>query len=112
MRRSIFIGESMKRFELITKGSDVVISPVAVEPSAGAPRLIRRNTLKCRCRRRNGRGGVGFYLECANDYSKPYAAMPEIRMVWGSISKGDELPRIAQAGLNPIPDASGKTARH
>ena len=107
-----FIGESMKRFELITKGSDVVIRPwlqaFRWRTSTYSPKYIEVQVQTAK-----QAGGIGFlFWNASNDYSKPYAAMPEMRAVKGQYFKGDELPRIAQAGLNPIPDASGKTASH
>jgi hypothetical protein len=47
-------------------------------------------------------GGIGFlFWNAANDYSKPYAAMPEMRAAKGQYFKGDELPGVVEAGLTP-----------
>ena len=46
------------------------------------------------------KGGVGFlFWNAANDYSKPYAAMPEMRAEKGKYFRGDELPGTVQASL-------------
>jgi hypothetical protein len=106
-----FIGESMKRFELITKGSDVVIRPwlqaFRWRTKTYSPKYIETQVLTAK-----DKGGIGFlFWNAANDYSKPYAAMPEMRAVKGQYFRGDELPGTAQAGLTPegMPTAN-KTA--
>jgi hypothetical protein len=44
------------------------------------------------------KGGVGFlFWNANNDYSKPYAAMPEMRGAKGQYFRGDELPGTVQA---------------
>ena len=53
-------------------------------------------------------GGIGFlFWNAANDYSKPYAAMPEMRAVKGQYFRGDELPGVVQAELTPSTSKSG-----
>jgi hypothetical protein len=45
-------------------------------------------------------GGIGFlFWNAANDYSKPYSAMPEMSAVKGRYFRGDEVPATVQAGL-------------
>ena len=107
-----FIGESMKRFELITKGSDVVIRPwlqaFRWRTSTYSPKYIEVQVQTAK-----QTGGIGFlFWNASNDYSKPYAAMPEMRAAKGQYFRGDELPHLVQAGLTPIPDASGQTPSH
>lgn len=101
-----FIGESMKRFELITKGSDVVIRPwlqaFRWRTSTYSPKYIEVQVQTAK-----QMGGIGFlFWNASNDYSKPYAAMPEMRAAKGQYFRGDELPGIAQAGLTQPKDNS------
>jgi len=94
-----FIGESMDRFELITKGSGVVIRPWLQAfhwrtPSYSA-KYIETQVLTAK-----QKGGIGFlFWNAANDYSKPYLAMPEMRAAKGQYFRGDELPALAQTAL-------------
>ena len=42
------------------------------------------------------KGGVGFlFWNADNDYSKPYAAMPEMKAAKGKYFRGDEMPGVA-----------------
>jgi hypothetical protein len=73
-----FIGESMDRFELITKGSGVVIRPWLQafhwRTKTYSPEYIKIQVETAR------KGGIGFlFWNAANDYSKPYEAMPEMK---------------------------------
>jgi hypothetical protein len=44
------------------------------------------------------KGGIGFlFWNANNDYSKPYAAMPEMRATKGQYLRGDEVPLSGQA---------------
>ncbi len=92
-----FIGESMARFEKITQGSGIVIRPwlqaFAWRTKTYSPKYIETQVLTAR-----NEGGIGFLLWNANnDYSKPYAAMPEMRASKGKYMRGDELPAAASA---------------
>jgi hypothetical protein len=102
-----FIGESMKRFELITKGSDVVIRPW-LQAFRWRTKTYSPKYIEVQVRAAKDQGGIGFlFWNANNDYSKPYAAMPEMRAVKGQYFRGDELPGVVQAGLAPGPDKSG-----
>jgi hypothetical protein len=47
------------------------------------------------------KGGIGFlFWNAANDYSKPYTAMPEMHAARGKYFRGDEMPAIVQASLS------------
>jgi hypothetical protein len=86
-----FIGESMDRFMLITKGSGVVIRPwlqaFRWRTRTYSPKYVAVQVLAAK-----NKGGVGFlFWNAANDYSKPFAAMPEMKAA-GNYFKGDELP--------------------
>ena len=86
-----FIGESMDRFEKITEGSGVVIRPwlqaFAWRTKTYSPQYIEVQVLTAK-----NKGGIGFlFWNANNDYSKPYAAMPEMRAA-GKYFRGDEVP--------------------
>jgi hypothetical protein len=107
-----FIGESMKRFELITNGSDVVIRPwlqaFRWRTKTYSPKYIEVQVLTAK-----NTGGIGFlFWNAGNDYSKPYVAMPEMRAFKGQYFRGDELPGTVQAGLRAVPTPSGEAVTH
>ena len=92
-----FIGESMERFEEITKGSEAVIRPwlqaFAWRTKTYSPKYIEVQVLTAK-----NKGGVGFlFWNANNDYSKPYAAMPEMKAAKGQYFRGDELPAVLKA---------------
>ena len=94
-----FIGESMDRFQLITKGSGVVIRPWLQafhwRTKTYSPKYIETQVLTAK-----NKGGIGFlFWNANNDYSKPYAAMPEMAAAKGQYFRGDEVPGLTQAGL-------------
>jgi hypothetical protein len=98
-----FIGESMDRFEKITKGSGVVIRPwlqaFAWRTKTYSPKYIETQVLTAK-----NKGGIGFlFWNANNDYSKPYAAMPEMRATKGQYFRGDELPGSLQASAEGKP---------
>jgi len=95
-----FIGESMDRFETITKGSGVVIRPwlqaFAWRTKTYSPQYIETQVLTAK-----NKGGIGFlFWNANNDYSKPYTAMPEMRSAKGQYFRGDELPSVAELPVN------------
>ena len=107
-----FIGESMSRFELITKGSGVVIRPwlqaFRWKTKTYSPKYIEVQVLTAK-----NKGGIGFlFWNAANDYSKPYAAMPEMSATKGQYFRGDELPGSVRAAAvesgNKSPNESVK----
>ena len=92
-----FIGESMARFELITKDSGAVIRPWLQafhwRTKTYSPQYIETQVITAK-----SKGGIGFlFWNAANDYSKPYVAMPEMRAAKGQYFRGDELPVKVQA---------------
>ena len=94
-----FIGESMDRFEKITAGSGVVIRPwlqaFAWRTKTYSPKYIEVQVLTAK-----NKGGVGFlFWNANNDYSKPYAAMPEMKAAKGLYFRGDEVPAVLKAEL-------------
>ena len=99
-----FIGESMQRFELITKGSGVVIRPW-LQAFRWRTKTYSSEYIKVQVATAKEKGGIGFlFWNAANDYSKPYAAMPEMRAAKEKYFRGDELPTVAvKATLTPTP---------
>ena len=105
-----FIGESMDRFELITKGSGVVIRPW-LQAFHWRTKTYSPEYIKIQVETARSKGGIGFlFWNAANNYSKPYEAMPEMKaadLKEGSKDKakyfrGDELPpTTVKAGLTP-----------
>jgi len=86
-----FIGVSMERFEKITQGSGVVIRPwlqaFRWKTKTYSPEYIRTQVVTAK-----NKGGIGFlFWNAANDYSKPYAAMPEMIAAKGKYFRGDEV---------------------
>jgi len=74
-----FIGESMDRFELITKGSGVVIRPW-LQAFHWRTKTYSPEYIKIQVETAKEKGGIGFlFWNAANDYSKPYTAMPEMK---------------------------------
>jgi hypothetical protein len=102
-----FIGESMDRFELITKGSGVVIRPW-LQAFHWRTKSYSPKYVEVQVETTKNKGGIGFlFWNAANDYSKPFTAMPEMRAAKGQYYRGDELPAVAQAGLTagaPLPE--------
>ena len=95
-----FIGTSMDHFQLITKGSGVVIRPwlqaFRWRTKTYSPEYIKVQVLTAK-----NKGGIGFlFWNANNDYSKPYAAMPEMRASKGQYFRGDELQQTTQAKLS------------
>jgi hypothetical protein len=102
-----FIGESMDRFQLITKGSGVVLRPwlqaFGWRTKTYSPQYIKTQVLVAK-----DKGGVGFlFWNANNDYSKPYAAMPDMRAAKEKYFRGDELPVVAQAAPAPVNSTAG-----
>ena len=87
----------MERFQLITKGSGVVLRPwlqaFAWRTKTYSPKYIEVQVLTAK-----NKGGVGFlFWNANNDYSKPYAAMPEMKAAKGQYFRGDELSEALKA---------------
>jgi hypothetical protein len=117
-----FIGESMARFELITKGSGVVIRPW-LQAFRWRTKTYSPEYIKVQVATSKEKGGIGFlFWNAANDYSKPFEAMPEMRaadLKEGSKDKakffrGDELPTgTVKATLIPAPElAPAQSSSH
>ena len=92
-----FIGESMDRFELITKGSGVVIRPW-LQAFHWRTNTYSPEYIKVQVETAKAKGGIGFlFWNAANDYSKPFVAMPEMKAANAKVKdkffRGDEAPR-------------------
>ena len=101
-----FIGESMQRFELITKNSGVAIRPW-LQAFRWRTKTYSPEYIKVQVATAREKGGIGFlFWNAANDYSKPYVAMPEMRDAnakeKNKFFRGDELPTTTvKAVLTP-----------
>jgi hypothetical protein len=110
-----FIGESMERFELIThpdgnKSHGVVIRPW-LQAFHWRTKTYSPEYIKIQVEIARQKGGIGFlFWNAANDYSKPFTAMPEMKSAnyqEGSKDhpkyfRGDELPpATAQDAFKP-----------
>ncbi len=123
-----FIGESMERFKLITKGSGVVIRPW-LQAFAWRTKTYSPQYVEVQIEVAKQKGGVGFlFWNANNDYSKPYTAMPEMQAAKnkGRYFRGDEVgakqepastPPVAstnppvESGLAPSPADSSHPAQ-
>ena len=86
-----FIGESMERFQKITAGSGVVIRPW-LQAFAWRTKTYSPKYIEVQVETAKQKNGVGFlFWNANNDYSKPYAAMPEMAAAKGHYFRGDEL---------------------
>lgn len=102
-----FIGESMDRFKLITKNSDVVIRPW-LQAFRWRTKTYSPQYIETQVRVAKEKGGVGFlFWNAGNDYSKPYAAMPLMRAAKEKYLRGDEMPGVA-AGTTTVAGAGGQ----
>jgi hypothetical protein len=94
-----FIAESMERFQLITQGSGVVIRPWLQafhwRTKTYSPQYIETQVLTAK-----NKNGIGFlFWNANNDYSKPFAAMPEMRAAKDKYFRGDDLANPTEAGI-------------
>jgi hypothetical protein len=115
-----FIGESMERFELITHPDGNRATGVVIRPWLQAfhwrTKTYSPEYIKIQVETARAKGGIGFlFWNAANDYSKPYEAMPEMKAAnFKDASdqqrgkdnpryfRGDELPTATvQASLSP-----------
>jgi hypothetical protein len=85
-----FIGESMDRFQKITQGSGAVIRPW-LQAFAWRTKTYSPKYIEVQVATSKQKGGIGFlFWNANNNYSKPYAAMPEMRAT--KLFRGDEIP--------------------
>ncbi len=102
-----FIGESMQRFELITHPDGDKTSGVVIRPWLQAfhwrTKTYSPEYIKVQVATAKEKGGIGFlFWNAANDYSKPYEAMPEMKAAKNKYFRGDELSGTpVKASLTP-----------
>jgi len=73
-----FIGASMDKFREITKGSGVVLRPW-LQAFAWRTKTYSAEYILKQVAASKDKGGIGFlFWNARNDYSKPFAAMPEM----------------------------------
>jgi hypothetical protein len=105
-----FIGESMDRFKLITKGSGVVIRPW-LQAFAWRTKTYSPEYVKVQIEVAKQKGGIGFlFWNANNDYSKPYTAMPEMQTANNAANKKDRYFRGDEVGGKPAPPAATPVA--
>jgi hypothetical protein len=103
-----FIGESMERFKLITKDSGVVIRPW-LQAFAWRTKTYSPKYVEVQVETSKQKGGVGFlFWNANNDYTKPYAAMPEMRAAKGQYFRGDEVG-VKVGAKTDAPDTGATT---
>jgi hypothetical protein len=105
----------MDRFELITHPDGNRATGVVIRPWLQAfhwrTKTYSPEYIKIQVETARAKGGIGFlFWNAANDYSKPYEAMPEMKAADQKEAKdkpkyfrGDELPTTTtvQAALTP-----------
>ncbi len=113
-----FIGESMERFELITHPDGNRASGVVIRPWLQAfhwrTKTYSPEYIKVQVATAKEKGGIGFlFWNAANDYSKPYEAMPEMKAAKEKYFRGDELPGVTvKASLSPAAVPAPAVASH
>jgi hypothetical protein len=103
-----FIGESMDRFKLITKDSGVVIRPW-LQAFAWRTKTYSPEYVEVQIETAKQKGGVGFlFWNANNDYSKPYAAMPEMQAAKnkGRYFRGDEVGQKSEPATAAVVTAA------
>lgn len=97
-----FIGESMDRFGKITAGSGVVLRPW-LQAFGWRTKTYSPEYIEVQVKTAKARGGDGFlFWNARNDYTKPFAAMPEMRSSKAQYFRGDELSEATKKPL-PVP---------
>ena len=109
-----FIPESMKRFMAATEGSGVVIRPW-LQAFGWRTKTYSPTYIMTQVKLAKDEGGDGFlFWNARNDYSKPFAAMPEMRAASGRYFRGDEVgkpvPAIATEAAQKPSLSSGSAA--
>jgi hypothetical protein len=105
-----FIGESMDRFHKVTAGSGVVLRPW-LQAFHWRTKTYSPEYILTQVKTSNEHSGIGFlFWNAANDYSKPFAAMPVI-MKNPTVYLHRPTVTVAQNGTAaPATSGGGKTA--
>ena len=102
-----FIGVSMERFEKITAGSGVVIRPW-LQAFHWRTRTYSPDYIEVQVLTAKNKGGIGFlFWNAANDYSKPFIAMPRMAASKDKYFRGDEMPS-ARMQAEVMPGSAAK----
>ncbi|HKT51880.1 MAG TPA: putative glycoside hydrolase [Candidatus Angelobacter sp.] len=102
-----FIGESMDRFHKVTAGSGVVLRPW-LQAFHWRTKTYSPEYILTQVKTSNEHSGIGFlFWNAANDYSKPFAAMPVI-MKNPTVYLHRPTVTVAQNGT-AAPATSGKS---
>jgi hypothetical protein len=92
-----FISESMQRFGQITEGSGVVLRPW-LQAFGWRTKAYSVQYIMTEVRVAKDQGGIGFlFWNAHNDYSKPLAAMPEMRAAGDRYFRGDVIGKMETA---------------
>ncbi len=103
-----FIGESMARFQLITKDTNVVLRPW-LQAFAWKTKTYSPEYIQVQVATSKSKGGVGFlFWNARNDYAKPYIAMPEMAKNAAKYMRGDEFNKMPKP--TALPAAAKSTA--
>ena len=111
-RPSISSANPWMRFEKITQGSGVVIRPW-LQAFRWRTKTYSPKYIEVQVHDGKDKGGIGFlFWNAANDYSKPYAAMPDMSAAKGKYFRGDEISTSARAAeLSPAPKLPAEGAK-
>jgi hypothetical protein len=91
-----FIAESMKRFQKVTAESGVVLRPW-LQAFGWKTRSYSAEYIRIQVAVARANGGDGFlFWNANNDYSKPYAAMAQMREDKTKYFRGDEVASFAK----------------
>jgi hypothetical protein len=89
-----FISESMKRFQKTTAGTGVVIRPW-LQAFGWRTKTYSPEYIRVQVETAKQTGGNGFlFWNARNDYSKPYAAMPEMKQAGAKYFRGDDVETV------------------
>ena len=95
-----FIGESMDRFRLITKNTDVVLRPW-LQAFAWRTKTYSPKYIEVQVNVAKEKGGIGFlFWNANNNYSKPYEAMPAMRSA--KLFRGDEIAGVKAGSAEDV----------
>ena len=100
-----FIGESMARFEQITHPNGDLSTGVVIRPWLQAfhwrTKTYSPEYIKIQVETAKEKGGIGFlFWNAANDYSKPYEAMPEMKAA--DLKQGKDKPKYLRGDELPV----------
>jgi len=103
-----FIGSSMDRFRVITKDSGAVLRPwlqaFGWKTKTYSPQYIMTQVAVSK-----EKGGIGFlFWNARNDYSKPFAAMPQMKAAPAKYFRGNDAP--SQSAQQQDSSAGGRSA--